>query len=82
MERGVEFQRKVITTLRQLQSLSRSSTTVNASGLVARTLAPDSNVLPIRRQTMVIKSLSNEAVLLQGSQYTYATPEARVAVLF
>ena len=55
----------------QLAGLTSSKVWINASGLGAGQLASDDDVIAIRGQTMFVKSdRLNEAVILQGSQYT------------
>ncbi len=54
--------------------LTGASIIVNASGLGARTLAMDENVVGYRGQTMFVKSDFDEVKLVQGSEYTYVIP--------
>ena len=73
-ERGVTFIQRELASLEQLASVTRADILVNASGLGARELASDENVLGVRGQTMFIPCNFNRAVIRQGSEYTYVIP--------
>lgn len=73
-ERGVTFIQRELASLEQLATVTRADILVNASGLGARELASDDNVLGIRGQTMFIPCSFNRVVIRQGSEYTYVIP--------
>lgn len=81
LERGVKFVRKTIGSLQELKDLCQASIVVNASGLGARELAPDSLSISIRGQTMFLPQQFNRGIILQGSQYTYVIPRASGGVI-
>ncbi|KAL4798476.1 hypothetical protein BDV19DRAFT_22468 [Aspergillus venezuelensis] len=47
---------------------------VNATGLGAKELAGDGNVVPIRGQTIFMNTDFDEIAIFQGSHYTYVIP--------
>ncbi|KAF7557208.1 hypothetical protein G7046_g6092 [Stylonectria norvegica] len=74
---GVSFIQKTLASLDELKQLTSADVLVNASGAGAETLAGDTGVHRIRGQTMFVKApahLLNQAVMRQGSQYTYVIP--------
>ncbi|KAI0168286.1 putative D-amino acid oxidase [Pestalotiopsis sp. NC0098] len=76
----VEFKRCTVKALGEVRRLTDAELIVNASGLGAGCLARDGLVEPIRGQTMFVSippersSLYDQAVIFQGSEYTYAIP--------
>jgi D-amino-acid oxidase len=74
--RGVKFIRAEIKSIAEAQNITNSQVIVNASGVGAKTLAGDDAVLPIRGQTMFVKSDFSELVMREGSEYTYVIPQA------
>ncbi len=74
LKRGVKFIRTGVKTLEQALSLTHARFLVNASGVGARTLAGDDEVLPVRGQTMFVKTDFEELVMREGSEYTYVIP--------
>ncbi|KAH8893459.1 FAD dependent oxidoreductase [Thozetella sp. PMI_491] len=76
-ERGVKFIRFTVTSLEQLLELTNADALVNATGLGARTLANDPNVVPVGGQTMFIRNKAHwDHIILRqgGAEYTYAIP--------
>ncbi|KAF7544309.1 hypothetical protein G7Z17_g10055 [Cylindrodendrum hubeiense] len=74
---GVSFTCRTLGSMEELAKLTGAKTLVNASGLGAERLAADENVLGIRGQTMFVKTDKlDEAMIIQGSQYTYVIPRA------
>jgi D-amino-acid oxidase len=72
---GVSFINQKLHSLDEAKGLGQADFVVNASGLGARNLVPDSAVTPIRGQTMFVPTDKlDEAILRQGSQYTYMIP--------
>lgn len=57
-----------------LRALTKARILVNASGLGAKQLAGDDEVVGVRGQTMFVKCDVKQATMLQGSEYTYAIP--------
>ncbi|KPM43757.1 hypothetical protein AK830_g2731 [Neonectria ditissima] len=74
---GVSFTCKTLSSMEELALLTDANTLVNASGLGAKILASDETILGIRGQTMFVKTDKlDEAMIIQGSQYTYVIPRA------
>ncbi|KAK7419748.1 hypothetical protein QQX98_003120 [Neonectria punicea] len=72
---GVSFTCKTLEPMDELATLTGAKVLVNASGLGTKTLASDEAVLGIRGQTMFVKTDKlDEAMIIQGSQYTYIIP--------
>ncbi|KAF4212387.1 hypothetical protein CNMCM8980_003907 [Aspergillus fumigatiaffinis] len=65
-----------IESMEELAMLTGANILINASGLGATQLASDEKMLSIRGQTMFVKTDFDEAVIFQGSQYTYVIPRA------
>jgi glycine/D-amino acid oxidase-like deaminating enzyme len=81
--RGVEFIRQTLSSMQNLRDLTAADLLVNASGLGAQELANDPAVYSVRGQTMFVDcttsgrlSLLNQAILHQGSHYTYCIPRS------
>jgi len=74
VKRGVKFIRKVVKSFDEARAISGARIIVNASGLGAKELAGDEAVMPIRGQTMFVKTGFNELVMKEGSEYTYVIP--------
>ncbi|KAK0117671.1 hypothetical protein ONS95_012000 [Cadophora gregata] len=74
--RGVKFIRKEVKSIEDARSITKAKVIVNASGVGARVLAGDEAVVPVRGQTMFVKTDFNELVMLEGSEYTYVIPRA------
>ena len=74
MGRGVRFITTTVQSLAEAQALMKTAIVVNASGLGAKELAHDDQVVPIRGQTMLIKSDFDGIVIRRGSEFTYAIP--------
>lgn len=72
--KGVKFIRKEVQSFGEARTLTKSKIIVNASGVGARVLAGDEAVLPIRGQTMFVKTDFSELFMLEGSEYTYVIP--------
>lgn len=72
--RGVRFVRATLSSMEDLRALTHARTLVNASGLGAKELANDNDVVSVRGQTMFVKCDVRECTILQGSEYTYAIP--------
>jgi glycine/D-amino acid oxidase-like deaminating enzyme len=74
--KGVRFIRKEVENLSAARSLSarRPEIIINASGLGAKVLAGDDEVMPVRGQTMFIKSDYEKLMIREGSEYTYVIP--------
>lgn len=71
----MSFTCRTLESMEELAKLTGAETLINASGLGAERLAPDENVLGIRGQTMFVKTDKlGEAIIIQGSQYTYVIP--------
>ncbi|PVH83163.1 nucleotide-binding domain-containing protein [Cadophora sp. DSE1049] len=74
--RGVKFVRKEVKSIEEARSITKSKIIVNASGVGARVLAEDPAVVPVRGQTMFVKTDFSDLVMLEGSEYTYVIPRA------
>ena len=74
--KGVQFIRAEIKSIKEAHSMTNSQVVVNASGVGAKTLACDDAVLPIRGQTMFVKSEFSQLIMREGSEYTYVIPRA------
>ncbi|RYN46724.1 hypothetical protein AA0118_g12438 [Alternaria tenuissima] len=81
--RGVKFIQKAVSSMQDLQDLTAADILVNASGIGARDLATDPTVYGVRGQTMFVDcatsgrlSLLDQAILHQGSHYTYCIPRS------
>lgn len=72
--KGVNFIQATVSSLDELRALTRARILVNASGLGARELAKDDDVMGVRGQTMFVKCDYKQVAILQGSEYTYAIP--------
>ncbi|KAN0117814.1 putative FAD dependent oxidoreductase [Hyaloscypha variabilis] len=75
-ERGVKFIRQEVKSLDEARKIAKSKIIVNASGVGARELASDDAVLPVRGQTMFVKTEFNQLFMREGSEYTYIIPRA------
>jgi len=75
---GTKFIRAEVRDIAHARSLSRIPPTlvINASGVGAKEIANDEGVLPIRGQTMFIKTSYAECLMREGSEYTYIIPRA------
>ncbi|KAH7008664.1 putative FAD dependent oxidoreductase [Ilyonectria destructans] len=72
---GVSFTCRTLESMEELVKLTGVETLVNAPGLGAERLAPGENVFGIRGQTMFVKTDKlDEAMIIQGSKYTYVIP--------
>ncbi len=76
LARGVKFVRAEVKSINEARSITNGKIIINASGVGARVLAGDDAVLPVRGQTMFVKSDFNEIIMLEGSQYTYVIPRS------
>jgi D-amino-acid oxidase len=81
--RGVEFIPRTLSSMQDLRDLTAADVLINATGLGARDLANDPAVHGVRGQTMFVdcattgkSSLLNQAILHQGSHYTYCIPRS------
>ncbi|KAJ5129418.1 nucleotide-binding domain-containing protein [Penicillium bovifimosum] len=72
--RGVRFIRRTLETLDAARTIANCRIVVNASGLGALQLAGDEDVMPVRGQTMFVKTDIDFLKLMQGSHYTYVIP--------
>lgn len=78
-DRGVKFIHRELHSLKELKDLTDASIIVNASGAGASSLANDPSAIRVRGQTMFIKcdaSFLTQAIIRQGSEYTYVIPRA------
>jgi D-amino-acid oxidase len=75
-EKGVQFVRKEVQTLDEAREIAKAKIIVNASGVGARELASDNTVVPVRGQTMFVKTDFSELYMREGSEYTYVIPRA------
>lgn len=73
---GVRFVRAEVKSIDQARSLTPAppALVINASGVGARELAQDESVLPIRGQTMFLKTDYARCMMLEGKEYTYIIP--------
>lgn len=81
--RGVTFIKRALSSMNDLKEITGADVLVNSSGLGARELAKDDKVYGVRGQTMFIDcitpgkaALLDEAMIHQGSHYTYCIPRA------
>lgn len=81
--RRVTFVTRALSSMDDLKEMTDADILVNASGLGARELAKDDKVYGVRGQTMFVDcitpgkaALLDEAMIYQGSQYTYCIPRA------
>ncbi|KAJ5583479.1 hypothetical protein N7535_002099 [Penicillium sp. DV-2018c] len=72
--RGVRFIRQELESLDAVREITNCRIVVNASGLGALRLAGDEDVVPVRGQTMFVKTDIDFLKLWQGSHYTYVIP--------
>ena len=72
--RGVCFIQQGVSQIEAVKDATGCKAVVNASGLGASNLASDNSVLPVRGQTMLVKTDFNELMMWQGSHYTYVIP--------
>ncbi len=75
-KKGVDFIRAEIKSIDEARSITKAKIIVNASGVGAKALADDDSVVPVRGQTMFVKTDFNELVMFEGSEYTYVIPRA------
>jgi len=75
-KKGVIFIHAETKSMDEAQSLTKAKILVNASGVGAKALADDDAVIPVRGQTMFVKTDFNELVMFEGSEYTYVIPRA------
>lgn len=73
-ERGAHFVQREVSSVDEARIILGMDVLVNASGLGASVIARDEKVHPVRGQTMLVESDSEEMVLFQGSHYTYQIP--------
>lgn len=73
--KGVKFIRAKVKNIEEASSITKSKVIVNASGVGARFLAGDEAVVPVRGQTMFVKTDFSQLVMLEGSEYTYVIPQ-------
>lgn len=71
---GVKFTKCEVNSFEEARKISRAKIIINASGLGAASLANDKEVVPIRGQTMLVKSDFDRVVFRQGSQWAYVIP--------
>ena len=77
---GVLFIRETVPSLEDAKKRLNCQAVVNASGLGARHLAGDNNVVSVRGQTALIKNtafragMDREVHMRRGREYTYAIP--------
>jgi len=74
--KGVKFVRAEVKSFDEARAITKARLIVNASGVGAKTLAGDDCVMPIRGQTMFVKTDFNELIMKDGSEYTYVIPRA------
>ncbi|CZT07915.1 related to D-amino acid oxidase [Rhynchosporium agropyri] len=74
--KGIKFIRAEVKSIEEARSIMHSKVIINASGVGARVLADDEAVMPVRGQTMFVKTDFAELVMLEGSEYTYVIPRA------
>ncbi|GAD92353.1 FAD dependent oxidoreductase, putative [Paecilomyces variotii No. 5] len=74
IDKGVRFYRAEVKSIDEARSTLKTQIIVNASGLGALDIAADKAVVPVRGQTLHVKSNSHEIVMFQGSHYTYQIP--------
>lgn len=74
MDKGVRFYQAEVKSIDEARSILETQVIVNASGLGALDIAADKAVVPVRGQTLHVKSNSHEIVMFQGSYYTYQIP--------
>ena len=74
VSKGVRFIGATVQSLEEARDITKTDIIVNASGLGAARLVPDDQVMPIRGQTMLVKSDFEGIVHRLGSEYTYAIP--------
>jgi D-amino-acid oxidase len=75
-EKGVKFIRKEVNSLHEARKIANAKIIVNASGVGAKELASDDAVVPVRGQTMFVKTDFNQLFMREGSEYTYIIPRA------
>ncbi|CAM1504495.1 Fc.00g020860.m01.CDS01 [Cosmosporella sp. VM-42] len=76
---GVKIIQRTLESLTELQELTGADILINASGAGAGSLANDETVTRVRGQTMFVKTppeFFDEAMMRQGSEYTYVIPRA------
>jgi D-amino-acid oxidase len=73
-QRGVRFIRQELDSLDTARQITNCKIIVNASGLGALHLAGDKDVIPVRGQTMFVKTDIDFLRMWQGSHYTYVIP--------
>ncbi|KAL4954703.1 hypothetical protein BDW69DRAFT_205024 [Aspergillus filifer] len=73
-KRGVRFIQGEIKSFAEANKMAKTDVLVNATGLGAKELAGDDNVVPIRDQTIFMKTDFDEIAIFQGSHYTYVIP--------
>jgi D-amino-acid oxidase len=75
---GTKFIRAEIRDLQHARSLTSTPPRliINASGVGAKVIANDDAVLPVRGQTMFVKTDYAECLMREGSEYTYIIPRA------
>lgn len=74
VDRGVRFYRAEVKSIDEARSILKTQIIVNASGLGALDIAADKAVVPVRGQTLLVKSNAHEIIMFQGSHYTYQIP--------
>jgi FAD dependent oxidoreductase. len=74
VDRGVRFYQAEVKSIDEARSILKTQIIINASGLGALDIAADKAVVPVRGQTLLVKSNSHEIVMFQGSHYTYQIP--------
>ena len=78
--KGVTFIRKSVASIEEARSPSLSSgyeeprVIIHATGVGARELASDEDVVGIRGQTLFVKSNFEQLIMCDGSAYTYVIP--------
>ncbi|KAI6714589.1 FAD dependent oxidoreductase [Diplocarpon mali] len=60
--------------IEEARAITKSRVIINASVVGAGLLAGDEAVLPVRGQTMFVKTGFSELIMLEGSEYTYIIP--------
>jgi D-amino-acid oxidase len=75
-ENGVIFIRRELKSLDEAREITKTRIIINASGVGAKELASDEAVLPVRGQTMFVKTDFEELFMREGSEYTYVIPRA------
>ncbi|OWP03977.1 FAD dependent oxidoreductase [Marssonina coronariae] len=60
--------------IKEARAITKSRVIINASVVGAGLLAGDEAVLPVRGQTMFVKTGFSELIMLEGSEYTYIIP--------